>query len=146
MNEPDLLTRLGRLLPGIPVTPDRIDEIPRAPGAYALLIRLAGPVSFARRAIGPAQLSGWLVYAGSARGPGGLRARLGRHFRPGKQVRWHVDELTNAAADLFALAIPGGSECAIVASLTQSGHFATALPGFGSSDCRVCRAHLLRPL
>lgn len=136
---------LQGLLGGLPATPGTLHAVPAAPGAYALAIRLDAPLSFARRALGQATLSGWVIYAGSARGPGGLRARLGRHFRPDKPVRWHVDELTNAAAALSALALPGGAECAIVQSLIESGRFVPALAGFGSSDCRTCPAHLLRP-
>ncbi|WP_084384775.1 DUF123 domain-containing protein [Novosphingobium naphthalenivorans] len=115
-----------------------------SPGAYVLVIEPAEPVTFARKGIAATPLSGWLVYAGSARGGGGIGARLRRHFRKDKKVHWHVDELTNAAACMAALAIPGGSECEIVDRLLASGLFETALAGFGSSDCRHCEAHLLR--
>lgn len=115
------------------------------PGAYALLIRLDTPLRFFRPALGQAELHGTLIYLGSARGPGGMQARLARHFRRGKAVRWHVDELTNAAADLSALIVAGGAECDLVSLLMQSGQFVPALPGFGSSDCRHCVAHLLKP-
>lgn len=117
-----------------------------SPGAYVLVIEPAEPVTFARKGIAATPLSGWLVYAGSARGGGGIGARLRRHFRKDKKVHWHVDELTNAAARMAALAIPGGSECEIVDRLLASGLFETALAGFGSSDCRHCEAHLLRPV
>jgi Uri superfamily endonuclease len=38
--------------------------------------------------------AGRYLYCGSDKGPGGLKARLSRHFRHGKSVRWHVDQLT----------------------------------------------------
>ncbi|WP_428027850.1 GIY-YIG nuclease family protein [Altererythrobacter sp.] len=141
----DLLAQVEACLPGgVPVEPERSGECTDGKGAYALLIQLARTVRFERAALGVAMLSGWLVYAGSANGPGGLRARLARHFRKGKAIRWHVDELTTRAADIMALAIPGGSECAIVDALLASGRFEVAMPGIGSSDCKNCEAHLLR--
>ncbi|MBU6268899.1 MAG: DUF123 domain-containing protein [Sphingomonadales bacterium] len=89
-------------------------------------------------------LDGWLVYAGSAYGPGGIGARVARHLRWGKAVKWHVDALTGAADWLGAVAVPGGRECDVVATLLANDGFETALAGFGSSDCRVCAGHLLR--
>ena len=113
-------------------------------GAYVLLMDLGNGLRFARSGRGEAVLGGWLVYAGSARGPGGIAARVGRHLRKVKPVRWHVDELTNAAHSVAALAVPGGTECGIVARLVESGRYQVAMKGFGSSDCRVCEGHLLR--
>lgn len=139
------LAELQALFPdGQPVSQHNAAQMPAGKGAYALLIELAKPVAFERAALGSATLSGPLVYAGSANGPGGLRARLGRHLRGQKPVRWHVDELTNAAQSLSAIAIEGGNECAIVARLLKTGRYAAAMRGFGSSDCQRCEAHLLK--
>ena len=113
-------------------------------GAYALMIELADPVRFSRKAMGSAVLQGSLIYAGSANGPGGMKARLNRHFRKEKSIRWHVDELTTRAARISALALSGGCECEIVRRLIASGKFAPAMQGFGSSDCSACPAHLLK--
>jgi Uri superfamily endonuclease len=146
MTQIPLLAQLRPLIPGVAAVGEGPDAaFPAEPGAYVLLVHLADEVRFARAAIAATDLSGWLVYVGSARGPGGIAARLARHFRRDKPVHWHVDELTNRAADLAALAVPGGSECDIVARLLATGRFETALRGFGSSDCRRCAAHLLRP-
>lgn len=106
--------------------------IPAVAGAYVLLVRLEVPL--------PPLLPGRYLYCGSAKGPGGLRARLGRHLRKGKALRWHVDRLTEAGVAEGAWVFPGGDECALVAAL---GHLPMPWPGFGSSDCRVCRSHLL---
>lgn len=114
-------------------------------GAYALLLHVPHPLHFARTGIPETALSGWFVYAGSARGAGGIGARIGRHFRRGKPVRWHIDALSNVADQITAFALPDGSECQIVDRLLRSGKFEPALAGFGSSDCRRCTAHLLRP-
>jgi len=123
-----------------------LEEAVEAPGAYALIFHLAAPVWFSRTGMASGSLSGWYVYAGSARGSGGIRARLRHHFRRGKPVHWHVDELTNVADRLLALALPHGSECDIVDRLLRSNLFEPALRRFGSSDCKRCPAHLLRPV
>ncbi|MGE5504370.1 MAG: GIY-YIG nuclease family protein, partial [Actinomycetota bacterium] len=83
---------------------------------------------------------GRYLYCGSARGPGGLRARVGRHMRKGKVVRWHVDRLTEAGRVVGAWVFEGGDECGLVARLA---HLPVPIPGFGSSDCKVCPSHLL---
>lgn len=139
------LERLRDLLPDAEaILPGAVDRATRDGGAYLLLLRLDRPVPFSRGTM-QARLSGPLLYAGSAHGPGGIRARLMRHFRPDKKAHWHVDELTKAATPLAALSLTGGSECAIVDRLIRSGLYEPALAGFGSSDCRRCAAHLLRP-
>nr|WP_294519010.1 GIY-YIG nuclease family protein [uncultured Rhodopila sp.] len=84
---------------------------------------------------------GRYLYAGSARGPGGLRSRLMRHQRADKTLHWHIDRLTVAGTVQGAWIFPGGDECAIIAALR---HLPVPVPGFGSSDCRACVSHLLR--
>lgn len=114
---------------------------PALPGAYLLLIALPVPLCVVlphRRAT--TLPPGRYLYAGSARGPGGLRARLARHLRADKKPHWHIDRLTAAGTVEGAWVIPGGSECALVAALA---HLPVPLPGFGSSDCRTCVSHLL---
>jgi hypothetical protein len=39
------------------------------------------------------------LYCGSAKGPGGSKARLSRHF---KSVRWHIDQLTERGSVVSA--------------------------------------------
>jgi Uri superfamily endonuclease len=115
--------------------------LPDDPGAYVLLIDL--PSGIVVRLSGrPAILlaDGCYLYCGSAYGPGGIRARVGRHMRREKPIRWHVDQLTASANVLGAWAVPGGSECALAASLSA---LPMPIPGFGSSDCPRCVSHLL---
>lgn len=143
--EADRLAEIRRLLPGSEgIAEGGLGGVFAGPGAYALVLHLAVPIRFERLGRA-ASLSGWFVYAGSARGGGGIRARLGRHFRRDKSIHWHVDGLTNAADRMTALVLPHGSECDIVDRLLRSGRFEPAFPGFGSSDCRHCPAHLLKP-
>lgn len=144
-------TFAGAGLAGVWAGPDEAAGLPARPGAYALALRLDIPVDLPLvelpirsplRRLSP----GWHVYAGSARGPGGLAARLRRHFRPGKPVHWHIDRLTAAPVRVAALALPGAAECEIVARLLATGHFTVPVPGFGSTDCRRCESHLLAAL
>lgn len=118
-------------------------NLPCQGGAYALLIRLNEPLQLdIPRFRGHSLAPGLYAYCGSAYGPGGIRARVSRHLRTGKSTRWHIDRLT-AAGKIQQIAIrPGGQECALVGKILASGG-TVALPGFGSSDCRQCPAHLL---
>jgi Uri superfamily endonuclease len=118
--------------------------LPARPGAYLLLIRLAAALPLRIGTLPAAVLpAGWYVYAGSARGPGGIRARAGRHLRQGKRPHWHIDRLTEVAATCWAFAVLGGRECDLVRALLARPAFELALAGFGSSDCRHCAGHLL---
>jgi Uri superfamily endonuclease len=113
-------------------------DAPSSPGAYVLWVTLSAPLdlSVPRRAtLAP----GRYLYCGSAKGPGGLRARLARHMRHGKAVRWHIDRLTEAGEVPGGWVFPDGDECALAASLP---HLPVPVPGFGSSDCKHCRSHL----
>ncbi|MGE4432278.1 MAG: DUF123 domain-containing protein [Sphingobium sp.] len=131
-------------LPGsVPVDPATILSAPPTGGAYALMFDLAEPALFCGPN-GSHQIEpGRYVYAGSAYGPGGMRARVGRHFRKSKAIRWHIDHLTQQAGMLQAALIEGGAECNIVRVLVATGEFRIPLKGFGSTDCRRCRSHLL---
>jgi len=82
---------------------------------------------------------GRYLYCGSAKGPGGLTARVARHMRRGKPIRWHVDHLTERGAIRGAWIFPGHEECALAARLS---HLPAPILGFGSSDCRRCASHL----
>lgn len=141
VTEPDL----QHLLPdGEFMDRSSLAKAPGWKGTYALLLRfdISRGVTFAGNA---SRLSpGWYVYAGSAYGPGGVGARLKRHFRQDKKLHWHVDQLTIGADEIWALAFRDGSECEIVDRIRVAGLGETALPGFGSSDCTHCEAHLLR--
>lgn len=118
-------------------------DLPRTKGAYLLQLRVdsALPVRIPR---GEFMLeAGDYAYCGSANGPGGIAARVSRHFRSDRRPHWHIDQISSAASALTALTFPGGRECALVARLAGEG--ATfPVAGFGSSDCRTCTAHLLR--
>ena len=90
---------------------------PREAGAYALLISLPSPLSVKAGARTASLTPGLYLYCGSARGPGGLAARIARHMRREKRAHWHVDQLTREGDVLGAFVFPGGDECAINAAL-----------------------------
>ncbi len=129
---------------GSPAISDPAAALPAAPGAYLLLLRLDLPVVVApaRRRFDLAP--GWYVYAGSARGPGGIRARAGRHLRARGRPHWHIDRLVPLAGTRLVVPVPEGEECALAGSLGALPGFRVAAPGFGSSDCRRCPGHLFR--
>jgi histidyl-tRNA synthetase len=80
------------------------EEIPELPGAYVLAVELAQPITVKLGSRPPASLAaGCYLYCGSAKGPGGLRARIARHMRHGKPMRWHIDRLTEAGHVLAGL-------------------------------------------
>lgn len=88
---------------------------------------------------------GMYVYIGSARR--GLAARLARHQRRRKPLRWHVDYLlTRRAATIECIetrAWREGAECRWVRQTLRDGG-RVVVPGFGAGDCRArCGAHLL---
>lgn len=118
------------------------DDIPAVAGAYVLAVDLTAPVALHIRATPPVHLPpGRYLYCGSAKGRGGLRARVAHHMRCGKSIHWHIDRLTEAGTVLGVWTFPGGDECDLVTALS---HLPAAVEGFGSTDCRRCATHLLR--
>ncbi len=121
---------------------------PPAPGTYALLIRVAEPIEITPGRLGTFQLdSGWYVYVGSALGPGGLAARVGRHLRPAGEKRpcWHIDYLTAQVSVSQVVWVVGDErrECQWARWLLALPGASAPIPGFGASDCD-CPAHLIR--
>jgi Uri superfamily endonuclease len=116
-----------------------VADAPSTPGAYALALRLDAPLDVRVGKISATLPASDYLYCGSARGPGGLRARLARHMRPHKRAHWHIDQLTAGARLLGAFVEEQGDECALNAALAD---LPIPIPGFGSSDCRRCASHL----
>jgi len=117
------------------------------PGTYALVLacQKTGRVRIGRLGV-LALPPGFYVYVGSAFGPGGLRARLGRHLNHAGAPRWHIDTLLPAAQliGFWATTFPSRLECGWVATLAALPGASYPASGLGSSDCRHgCPAHLL---
>jgi Uri superfamily endonuclease len=120
-------------------------SLPAVPGAYLVAVRLSQPLALDLGGPGATTLApGTYAYCGSARGPGGIRARVARHLRTAEKAHWHVDRLTAAGAVTAVALAPGGSECALFAAVSCLPGARVPAPGFGSSDCRTCAAHLAR--
>jgi len=82
--------------------------------------------------------AGYYVYSGSAKR--NLEARLARHCRKNKPLRWHIDYLTCLPqAEVIETRTFAGDEC----QLNQACPGTIIAPGFGASDCKAgCGAHL----
>ncbi len=87
--------------------------------------------------------AGYYCYVGSARGPGGLQARLARHLRARKRPRWHVDYLLQVATitEIWRASSFERLECRWAEALLHLTGATLPVPRFGSSDCG-CAAHL----
>jgi Uri superfamily endonuclease len=113
-------------------------------GSYALVLRLRRSTVLSVGRLGRFRFpSGDYVYVGSAQGPGGLGARLGRHLRAGKPLRWHIDYLRQRAAvhGIWAATGPENREHCWARKLEEMDIATVPAAGFGASDCR-CTAHL----
>lgn len=121
-------------------------EIPKLPGSYIILSKL-----HAEARIGSGPFAGKLLpagiyfYSGSAFGPGGLRARVGRHLRFGTKNHWHFDHLKDLLNifEIWYTSELENKECQFIRKIQESRESSFPIPGFGSSDCRnQCPAHL----
>jgi len=85
---------------------------------------------------------GYYIYVGSAFGPGGVSARVRRHCRDTKRLRWHIDYLRAVTTPLQAWC---GYGCKDLehhwANIFSCMSDVSSVPGFGCSDCR-CESHL----
>jgi Uri superfamily endonuclease len=111
-------------------------------GTYILLLRVPEPSTVPIGRLGSLFFDrGRYAYVGSAFGPGGLAARLGRYATGPKRRHWHIDHLLTRALVTGALVSTRDSrmECRWAASLSQ--HAENTVPGFGSTDC-TCPGHL----
>jgi Uri superfamily endonuclease len=114
-------------------------------GAYVLILRLHVQRNIQVGRLGRfAFPSGYYAYVGSARGPGGLAARVGRHLRRHKTRRWHIDYL-RAASEPFevwaGVSENPDLEHAFAHALGSMRFLQSSAIGFGSSDCG-CPTHL----
>lgn len=114
------------------------------PGTYALVLASSKamriPVgSFGELSVRP----GFYVYVGSAFGPGGVKARTGRHRSRARRRRWHVDYLRSATRleDIWFTHDPNRREHDWAAVVSEDMGGVAPLLGFGASDCD-CKSHL----
>ena len=119
-------------------------ELPSLAGTYVLILGLPRLATIGVGRLGRFQFTvGWYAYAGSAHGPGGLAARISRHLRSPKPLRWHVDYLRAYArpVEIWYAVGTRKQECAWAQALSSLPGASIPAPRFGASDCH-CLAHL----
>ena len=108
-------------------------------GTYVLFVHVPYYLAVSVGELGTLSFrAGYYAYVGSALG--GLEARVGRHLRAVKTLRWHIDYLLARAraVDVVYARSDERKECEIAAELAK--HL-EGVRGFGSSDCG-CETHL----
>jgi Uri superfamily endonuclease len=116
------------------------------PGTYALMLKVQH--GFTARAGGLGFINfkpGYYAYAGSAFGPGGLRARLAHHLSPPRKSHWHIDYLRREAeiCQVWFTYDPVKREHAWAEVFKMMPGSVILFPGFGASDCK-CATHLFQ--
>ena len=111
----------------------------RARGSYILIIEIPHGVNVKVGALDSLTFpQGFYAYCGSAMG--GLCARINRHLRREKKIRWHIDYLLKEGRVKRVIYAPTHEklECQLAQKLGEAFH---SFSGFGSSDC-PCPSHL----
>lgn len=116
-------------------------------GCYILFLRFKREVLTRVGSLGIHRIPrGLYAYVGSAKGPGGIEARVKRHIRKDKRVKWHIDYLTTKPECFIeAVMVVKSStlkEKELVRFLETKGGV-HLIRGFGSSDDKFTLSHLL---
>ncbi len=110
--------------------------LPSERGSYALIVEIGKQIQIKIGSLGKQSFKkGFYCYVGSARGPGGIRARISHHIkshmREEKKHHWHIDHLLTHARPLevwFSFSLGEGD---------IADHLLARFPytrGFGSTD------------
>lgn len=135
-----------------------IDPIADSRGVYLLVFILEKACRVSVGRLGEFDFpAGRYVYVGSAMS--GFAARVGRHLRREKTLKWHIDYLLRYATHEAVLTIEVGEnnannngaeqvgtqrlECRVASVVGGLSGAVIPAPRFGASDCR-CRSHLIR--
>lgn len=110
-------------------------------GIYSLVIKAKQPVKIYVGSLGKIRFyKGYYIYVGSALN--NLEARIARHMKRGKKLKWHIDYLLASPKIEIEWIVTKPTrrrlECLVNKKIQR---FATAVKGFGSSDCK-CGSHL----
>jgi Uri superfamily endonuclease len=111
----------------------------RSPVSYQLYVAVRRPIRVAVGRLGEFVFpAGHYVYSGSARR--NFEARIARHLRAEKTLRWHIDYLLGApGVEVLRVKCSVRGECA----LNRSSGGTIVAAGFGASDCKAdCGSHL----
>ncbi len=118
--------------------------LPKKPGSYILLLKCVQPEKIQIGAKGILTTrKGYYLYCGSAFGPGGLTARVGRHLRNSKKNRWHIDYLRERLQIIEIWYSTHFKSLEHQCAEVFLSNIEMTIPqiGFGSSDCD-CKTHL----
>ncbi len=118
---------------------EEYEGLPGEPGYYALIIMLRRELEITTRGGKRFHLKpGLYVYIGSARGPGGIRARVARHLRRDKRLFWHIDYVTSSPeAEIIGVVSMRGAERDMESLLSRRlAELLEPIHGFGSTDKR----------
>lgn len=123
-------------------------HLPPEKGNYILIFQLEEKIKLK---VGALQKQSFLpdnyVYAGSALGPGGIRARVKHHLTPSPKPHWHMDYLKPYIQWLVVgwKVTTERLECHWTQQLAIVANMQFPAAGFGASDCQQgCPAHLLQ--
>lgn len=126
------------------MSPKPSTKITSRPGTYVLLFLSSVRKRLTIGRLGFLDLEpGAYLYVGSAFGPGGLRARTGRHRTKNTVKRWHIDHLKPRIqlVEIWFTDDPIHREHQWAGWFASKESLQVPLSGFGSSDCR-CPSHL----
>ncbi len=120
--------------------------IPDLKGAYILVLSIPVRMRVKIGKLGDFSINpGLYAYVGSALGPGGLRARILRHIKRNKPVKWHIDYLTTnrnvTIQKIFLVISDRKLECELAEFLISLGG-KVSIPKFGATDCN-CPSHFI---
>lgn len=122
-------------------------HLPECPGTYVLVFQAAMAWRLEVGRLGEIALeTGYYLYVGSAFGPGGLAARIQRHWRREKRLHWHMDYLRpwlqplEVWIDMSDQRLEHQWARRLLADIRFK-----PVTGFGCSDCD-CQAHLFHTI
>lgn len=110
-------------------------------GIYCLVIKVKSPTKIKVGKLGRIKFEkGYYTYVGSALN--NLKARIARHLKTRKKLRWHIDYLLASPKveieQILTKVTKKRLECIFNKKIQK---FGIEIKGFGSSDCN-CKSHL----
>ncbi len=122
--------------------------LPPFPGVYVLVLNIRCNTIVSTRGSKSFRIDkGYYLYIGSARGRGGIRARVTRHLRKDKKLFWHIDYLLSnncvKVAGVYYKVLEKNIdlESIIAERLVEKLEY---IEGFGCSDKKRDKSHLFR--
>jgi Uri superfamily endonuclease len=113
-------------------------------GTYALILASSSDRLTEIGKLGQLLLQpGYYVYAGSAFGPGGIKARIAHHTRISQRTHWHIDYLRSVLLldEVWYSYDSEKREHRWADAFSRLKGATLPIAGFGASDCS-CKSHL----